>query len=178
MVCLREHEVSGYSCSRDGRPYRPLRNVTVWRALPNRQEPSRTNVVPSPSALFTTASHLSSIALATEEARQRSTGGDPFGLASEAALQVLDDLGVDGVDGVVRLCQSLHLFCHRTTNASLHPFPPRHSPSPWLPASSPSARRTTTSTSHRAATSHDSVSRAHLFPDHLVAWAEYFNRPI
>jgi hypothetical protein len=29
---------------------------------------------------------MSSIALVTEEARQRSTGGDPFGLASEAAL--------------------------------------------------------------------------------------------
>ena len=85
-----------------------------------------------------------------------------------------------GVDGVVPLCQSLHLFSHRTTNASLHPFSPRYSSSRWLPASSsPSARRTTTTSApHWAATSHDPVSRAHLFPDHVVSRAQYFNRPL
>jgi hypothetical protein len=107
----------------------------------------------------------------------------PFNCPVDAAWKIWEprptNLGDDDVDGVVPLCQSLHLFSHRTPNASLHPFSPRYPPSRWLPASSsPSAGRTTTSAPHRAATSHDPVSRAHLFPDHVVSRAQYFNRPI
>jgi hypothetical protein len=72
---LREYEVSAYSCSRHGRPYRFLRYVSYWRSLSNTQEPSPTNIVPSPAALFATAS----------QARQRSTVATPA--ASQAGLR-------------------------------------------------------------------------------------------